>query len=88
MRQLIAGNWKMNGLRAEALLLAHALGEAAGQAACDMLLCPPATVLAAVAEALDGSPVRVGGQDCHVEPSGAHTGDISAAMLRDAGPRG
>jgi len=82
LHQLIAGNWKMNGLRAEALALAKALR---GGAACDMLVCPPATVLAAVAEALRGSPVMVGGQDCHPDPSGAHTGDVSAEMLRDAG---
>lgn len=72
----------MNGLRAEALALAVALRPGA---ACDLLVCPPATVLAAVAEALRGSPVMVGGQDCHPDPSGAHTGDVSAPMLRDAG---
>lgn len=86
MRQLIAGNWKMNGLRAEALALVAALR--AGLPAdlrCDLLVCPPATVLAAVAEALAGTPIAVGGQDCHVQGSGAHTGDLSAAMLRDAG---
>ena len=85
MRQLIAGNWKMNGLHADALALAQAVRDGAGQAGCDLLLCPPATVLAAVAGALAGSAVLAGGQDCHVERSGAHTGDISAAMLRDAG---
>jgi len=76
----------MNGLRSDALALAAALraGLPPGLA-CDMLVCPPATVLAAVAEALAGTPVMVGGQDCHVSSSGAHTGDISAAMLRDAG---
>jgi len=79
---LIAGNWKMNGLRAEALALADALH---GGAACDMLVCPPATVLAAVADALHGSAVMVGGQDCHPDPYGAHTGDLSAQMLRNAG---
>jgi triosephosphate isomerase len=82
LQQLIAGNWKMNGLRAEALALAGALRSGA---ACDMLVCPPATVLAAVADALRGSSVMVGGQDCHPDPSGAHTGDVSAPMLRDAG---
>ena len=86
MRQLIAGNWKMNGLRADAAALAKAL--AAGlerPAGCDVLVCPPATVLAAVADALAGSGVMVGGQDCHPEASGARTGDVSAPMLRDAG---
>jgi len=82
VQPLIAGNWKMNGLRADAVALATALR---GGAACDMLVCPPTTVLAAVAEALAGSTVMVGGQDCHPEPSGARTGDVSAPMLRDAG---
>ena len=86
MRQLIAGNWKMNGLRAEALTLAKALAAGLAQpAGCDVLVCPPSTVLAAVADALAGSAVMVGGQDCHPEASGACTGDISAPMLRDAG---
>ena len=84
MRQLIAGNWKMNGLRAEAANLSAALRGAPGLS-CELLACPPATVLAQVADALAGSAVAVGGQDCHVEASGARTGDISAAMLRDAG---
>ena len=84
MRQLIAGNWKMNGMRADALALAAALRGAAALP-CDLLVCPPATVLREVAGMLDGSPVQVGGQDCHANGSGAHTGDISPAMLRDAG---
>ena len=86
MRQLIAGNWKMNGLRADAAALAEALAAGLGQpAACEVLVCPPATVLAAVAGALAGSSIMVGGQDCHPEASGARTGDVSAPMLRDAG---
>lgn len=84
-RMLIAGNWKMNGLRADGLALAGAIAERAGQVDCDLLICPPATLIAPVAEAMSGSPVSVGGQDCHFEDSGAHTGDVSAAMLRDAG---
>lgn len=84
-RMLIAGNWKMNGLRADGLALAGAIAEGAGQVDCDLLICPPATLIAPVAEAMSGSPVSVGGQDCHFEDSGAHTGDVSAAMLRDAG---
>ncbi len=91
MRKLIAGNWKMNGLQADGLALARALAQhaRAGAAglACDMLICPPATLLMAVAEALAGSGIALGGQDCHISPRGAHTGDISAAMLRDAGCR-
>ena len=85
MRRLIAGNWKMNGTRAEAAALATALRDAGPVGECDLLACPPATVLAMVAEVLGGSRVAVGGQDCHVSASGAHTGDISAPMLRDLG---
>ena len=85
MPQLIAGNWKMNGLRADALALCEALRAGAKGLACHLLVCPPATVLAEVARALGNTPVGVGGQDCSPEPSGAHTGDISAPMLRDAG---
>lgn len=83
MPPLIAGNWKMNGLRAEAAALAAALR--GGAPGCDLLMCPPATVLAEVARLLQGSAVMVGGQDCHEAASGAHTGDVSAPMLRDAG---
>ncbi len=76
----------MNGLRADAAALAAGLVAGLQQpAGCDVLVCPPATVLAAVADALAGSGVMVGGQDCHPEPSGARTGDVSAPMLRDAG---
>ena len=85
MRQLIAGNWKMNGLRADAVALATAIREGADGVGCELLVCPPVTVLAAVAEALRGSSIAVGGQDCHVKSKGAHTGDISPEMLRDAG---
>jgi triosephosphate isomerase len=87
MRKLAAGNWKMNGLRADGLARARALVRHAQQAppACDLLVCPPATLLAPIAEALEGSAIALGGQDCHAAPKGAHTGDISAAMLRDAG---
>lgn len=83
MRQLIAGNWKMNATTAEAAALARAV--AAGSPGCDLLVCPPATQLAAVAGLLAGSPVAVGAQDCHRDPCGAHTGDLSADMLRDCG---
>ncbi|HYZ64362.1 MAG TPA: triose-phosphate isomerase [Acetobacteraceae bacterium] len=85
MPQLIAGNWKMNGLRAESVALARAVREGAAGLACELLVCPPGTVLAAVADVLGDSPVAVGGQDCHTEPRGARTGDIAAPMLRDAG---
>jgi triosephosphate isomerase (TIM) len=85
MRQLIAGNWKMNGLAASATALAQGVRAGAGDVAADLLVCPTALHLAAVAEVLRGSPIAVGGQDCHQAPQGAHTGDVSAPMLRDAG---
>lgn len=86
MRQLIAGNWKMNGSQAMAGGLVDALRAEAGKGlGCDLLVCPPATLVTIAAHALLGSPVAVGGQDCHSKVSGAHTGDISAAMLRDCG---
>lgn len=75
----------MNGVGAEALTLAMAVRDGAEGLGCDLLVCPPATVLSRVAAALAGGPVMVGGQDCHAEPSGPHTGDVSAAMLREAG---
>ncbi len=86
-RPLIAGNWKMNGQDGEGLVLAEHLAKRAKAAAppCDLLVCPPATLIWRVAQILSGTPIAVGGQDCHPEPKGAHTGDVSAAMLRDAG---
>jgi triosephosphate isomerase (TIM) len=87
MRKLCAGNWKMNGLKGDALALVRDLAARAkgGPLACDLLICPPATLLAEVAAALAGSVIAVGGQDCHAEDKGAHTGDVSAPMLKDAG---
>ena len=84
MRKLAAGNWKMNG-SAAALAEVTALIGAHSAPACEMLLCPPATLIAQMVWAAKGSALRVGGQDCHPKPSGAHTGDISAALLKDAG---
>jgi len=83
----VAGNWKMNGLRADGVALAQDLaGRAAREPlACDLLVCPPATILSAVADAIAGSPIALGAQNCHAEPNGAHTGEISAAMLKDCG---
>ncbi len=85
-KSLIAGNWKMNGL-ASALVEADALASDLAQqpAACDVLLCPPATLIHRMQQRLTGSPVAVGAQDCHAKASGAHTGDTSVAMLADAG---
>jgi triosephosphate isomerase (TIM) len=85
MRQLIAGNWKMHGLSEDAAAIVGQLRGSCGDLACDLLVCPPFTQIAAVAGILAGSPVAVGGQDCHGNERGAHTGDISAAMLRDVG---
>src|SRR6478736_2800098 len=85
---LVAGNWKMNGLAASAGELTKIIAGAkalAGKA--ELMVCPPATLIAAFAAAARGSTVMVGGQDCHAEAFGAHTGDISAEMLVDAGAR-
>jgi triosephosphate isomerase len=84
-RQLVAGNWKMNGLLADGAALVGALRHGAGGLACDLLVCPPVTLVQMAAHALLGSGIAVGGQDCHAKPSGAHTGDVSAAMLKDIG---
>ena len=84
--KLVAGNWKMNGLGAslaEAETLEKALQEQA--AACRVALCPPATLIDRMAQALKGGVVEIGGQDCHAEASGAYTGSVSAGMVRDAG---
>ncbi|MGG7565356.1 triose-phosphate isomerase [Rhodovulum sp. DZ06] len=83
-RKLAAGNWKMNGLKA-ALAEAKTLAAEHPAPNCDVLLCPPATLVAAMAAALEGTAVKTGGQDCHAAASGAHTGDVSAEMLADAG---
>jgi triosephosphate isomerase len=87
IRPLVAGNWKMNGTGAslnELRAIGH--GFMTGlDAETDALICPPATLLSRAAEMLKSTPVKVGGQDCHARESGAHTGDISAEMLKDAG---
>jgi triosephosphate isomerase (TIM) len=87
IRPLIAGNWKMNGLKASAAEFEAMLAGAHQVAAkADLLVCPPATLIAAFAEKARGAKtLAIGAQDCHPKPSGAHTGDISAEMLRDAG---
>ena len=87
IRPLIAGNWKMNGLKASmAEFEAMLAGASAVASKADLLVCPPATLIAAFAEKSRASKlVGIGGQDCHPEASGAHTGDISAEMLADAG---
>jgi len=88
VRPLVAGNWKMNGVAAalaQVDSLKAGLAGRAGRVAADVMLCPPATLVAAMAARAAGSAVAVGGQDCHAKASGAHTGDISAEMLKDAG---
>jgi triosephosphate isomerase len=85
MRSLVAGNWKMNGLAAsleELGALKAAL--AAAPPACDVLVCPPATLIAQAAWTVKNA-FALGGQDCHAEPKGAFTGDVAAEMLKDAG---
>jgi triosephosphate isomerase (TIM) len=87
-RKLIAGNWKMNGLRDDGLALAEEVAsrfETASPARYDMLICPPFTLISGVVDAVGSSGVTVGGQDCHMQQNGAHTGDTSAWMLKDAG---
>ena len=87
-RPLIAGNWKMNGLRGDGLALASALVQrmkAETGPAFDMVVCPPFTLIAGVGAAVAGSAIALGGQDCHGDEKGAHTGDTSAAMLADLG---
>jgi len=85
-RKLAAGNWKMNGTRAS-LDEVRTLAAATSGARCEVLICPPATLLARANEAAGAAPLRFGGQDCHAEPSGARTGDVSAEQLADAGAR-
>jgi len=88
VRPLVAGNWKMNGLAAQ-LAEAQAVRDALvkSNSAVDVMICPPATLLAPMASAVKGSKVLVGGQYCHVAASGAYTGDIAAEMLADAGAK-
>jgi len=86
-RKLIVGNWKMNGLKADAVALAHALAlrVEASPPPCDLMVCPPLAHIDAVVAAVGGSALAVGAQDCHAAASGAHTGDVSAAMVKDLG---
>jgi triosephosphate isomerase len=86
LRPLVAGNWKMNGLVASEAELAKIIAGAGPLAAkVELMVCPPATLVAQFAAASRGSSVTIGGQDCHAEASGAHTGDIAAEMLANAG---
>lgn len=84
-RPLVAGNWKMNGFSASVEELRKIVDGAAAIAGAETMVCPPATLVASFAAVAKGSRVRIGGQDCHAAASGAHTGDIAAEMLADAG---
>lgn len=87
-RPLIAGNWKMNGLKASGAELEAIIAGIAGMPErIDAAICPPFTLVAAFADKAAGSRVAIGGQDCHAKASGAHTGDTSAEMLADAGAK-
>ena len=83
-RKLAAGNWKMNGMGADIAEI-KALAAACPNPACDVLICPPATAIAGFVQAAKGTSVAIGAQDCHANVSGAHTGDLSAEILADAG---
>jgi triosephosphate isomerase len=84
---LVAGNWKMNGLLADLSELRKMKAGAAKASGftCDFLICPPATLIARFAVAAGKGPIGIGAQDCHALPGGAHTGDLSALQLKDAG---
>lgn len=86
-RILIAGNWKMNCLQADGTALAADLASRikGDSVKCDMLVCPPFTLIKSVLDTVAGSGIAVGGQDCHMAEKGAHTGDTSAWMLKDLG---
>ncbi|WP_169684286.1 triose-phosphate isomerase [Rhizobium sp. 57MFTsu3.2] len=86
MRKLIAGNWKMNGL-ASSLAEIEALKGITGTAACDIVVCPPFTLIEKASVRSNGSNIAIGAQDCHAHISGAYTGDVSAEMVADVGAR-
>jgi triosephosphate isomerase len=85
-KPLVAGNWKMNGTTAalkEARLLAGMLKDV--RLKCDVMICPPATLITSIKSVVKGARIKLGGQDCHWHAHGAHTGDISSEMLKDSG---
>jgi triosephosphate isomerase (TIM) len=84
-RPLVAGNWKMNGLSGSIGELAKVIAGAKALSQVELMICPPATLIESFAKAASGSGVLIGGQDCHPQPAGPYTGDISAEMLKDAG---
>lgn len=83
-KPFVAGNWKMNGLRASLGEIA-AVANGIGGANCDVAICPPATLISEAVTSASGSALTIGGQDCHAKAAGAHTGDISAEMIADLG---
>jgi triosephosphate isomerase (TIM) len=88
LQYLVAGNWKMNGLIAqlgEAHRVRDRLGAKDFARAVDVMICPPATLIAELARQAAGTRLLVGAQDCHAAPKGAHTGDLSGEMIKDAG---
>jgi len=87
IRPMVAGNWKMNGSRAsldELALMSTGFTPALRQKL-DIMICPPATLVLAASQRAVGTGIAIGGQDCHANDAGAHTGDLSAGMLFDAG---
>jgi triosephosphate isomerase len=80
---LIIGNWKMNGTAAAGVAIAKKLHELPSPATCDIVICPPAPLLAILSMLLKDAPIMLGAQDCHYEPEGAYTGDISALMMKE-----
>lgn len=88
IRHLIAGNWKMNGVKAslsEITKLRQVVEKDGLAAKADIMICPPATLISLFAETLRDSPIAIGSQNCHKAASGAYTGNLSAPMLADAG---
>ncbi|HVJ78779.1 MAG TPA: triose-phosphate isomerase [Hyphomicrobium sp.] len=88
IRPLVAGNWKMNGLKgsqSEILSIREALAGPLSSLNADVMIAPPVTLIASFSSAVAGSRLLLAAQDCHAKPSGAHTGDIAAEMLKDAG---
>ena len=86
-RKLVAGNWKMNGLRTALLEVESMIAGARALGRVDLAICPPATLASQVGDVLQGSPIGLGGQDCHAKANGAFTGDVSAEMWADLGAR-
>ncbi len=86
-KSIVIGNWKMNGLKGSKKEVTSLAGKMKkkGRVGCDVMICPPATLISTLKTAAKGTKVAIGGQDCHANGSGAHTGDISAEMIKDLG---